>query len=59
MQRPPGRLQGRNGGLEGMNSSFKKLTAPANRNKCGIKTIGLAKTTPLYLNSQAHYKDPN
>ena len=31
----------------------------ANQNKCGIKTIGLAKTTPLYRSSQAPYKDPN
>ena len=32
---------------------------PANRNKCGIKTMGLAKTTPLYISSQVPYKDPN
>jgi hypothetical protein len=31
----------------------------ASRNKCGIKTIGLAKTIPLYLNSQAPYQDTN
>jgi hypothetical protein len=29
---------------------------PANRNKCGIKTIGLDKTTPLYLSSLAPCK---
>jgi hypothetical protein len=31
---------------------------PANQNKCGIKTIGLAKATPLYLSLQEPYKDP-
>ena len=33
--------------------SFLKLIALAKRNKYGIETIGLAKTTPLYLSSQA------
>jgi hypothetical protein len=32
-----------------VNSPFYKLITPANQNKCGIKTIDLAKTTPLYL----------
>ena len=32
---------------------FLKLIALANRNKCEIKLIGLAKTTPLYLLLQA------
>ena len=42
-------VQGRDGGLEGDKQSFLKLIAPANQNKYRIKTIGLAKTTPLYL----------
>ena len=50
------KLQGRDGGLEGGEQSFLKLIASANRNKCRIKTIGLVKTTPLYLSSQAPTK---
>jgi hypothetical protein len=42
----------------GVNSPFLKLSAPSNRNKYRIKTIGLAKTTHLYLSSQAPCKDP-
>ena len=37
----------------GVNSPFLKLIASTNQNKCRIKTIGLAKTTPLYLSYQA------
>ena len=49
-------LKGRDGGLEGGEQSFLKTIAPANRNKCGIKSIGLAKTTPVYLSSLAPCK---
>ena len=52
-------VKGRDGGLKGGEQSFLNLIALANRNKCEIKTIGLAKTTPLYRSSQAPYKDPN
>ena len=52
-------VKGRDGGLKGGEQSFLNLIALANQNKCGIKTIGLAKTTPLYRSSQASYKDPN
>ena len=38
-------LKGRDGELEGGEQSFLKINTPANRKKCGIKTIGLAKTT--------------
>ena len=59
--RPTGHslVQGRDGRLEEGEQSFLKIIAPANRDKCGIKTIGLVKTTLLYLSSQAPYKDPN
>ena len=44
----------------GDEQSFLKFKrAPSNRNKCEIITIGLAKTIPIYLYSQAPYKDPN
>ena len=39
--------------------SFLKIITSANQNKCGIKTIGLAKTTPLYLCSLVPSKDTN
>ena len=52
-------LKDRDGGLEGGEQSFLNLIAPANRNKCGIKTIGVSKTTPFYKSSQVPYKDPN
>ena len=42
----------------GVNSPFLKLIASANRYKCGIKTIGLTKTTPLNICSLAPCKDP-
>ena len=43
----------------GGEQSFLKLITSANRNKCGIRTIGLVKTTPIYLCSLAPCKDPN
>ena len=52
-------VKGRDGRLEGGEQSFLNLIASANQNKYGIKTIGLAKPTPLYRSSQAPCKDPN
>ena len=55
-RRTPAIPQGRDDGLDGCEQSFLKLkTVPANRYKCRIKLIGLAKTKPLYL-KLASYK---
>ena len=45
------------GGVKEGELSFLKLILSAHRNKCGTKIFGLTKTTPLYLSSQAPYKE--